>query len=220
MQAVDDILESLPLVLQVDHVGLREDRAAARDVGGFPALQAEGNEIREDGVDLLLGDIHAGGIDGGGESLGLLVDEGAGARRAGAVGVEVLQLPCRLSLASANALTDLKQGRILSPHADDALHIGAKVKGPEHLGDGFELIDPPQLLADLFCVVPRECNRPDPLRRKPPVEVLNEAEDLLLDFPQVAQIGGLVYDVLFLIDDHAVETDRSRVDPHVEFLIL
>ncbi len=93
MQPVDDVLQFFSLVLEVDHVGLGEDRAPAGDVRGMLAREPQPNEILEDPVHLVLGNHFLPAVEGRGQALGLLIDERPRSGGTGAVRVEVLQLP-------------------------------------------------------------------------------------------------------------------------------
>lgn len=77
VEAVDDVFKEFPFVLKVDHVGLGEDGAAARDTGRLSALQPQGDKVSKDGIErpmvralLLL-------VHGCGQTLCLLIDEGS-----------------------------------------------------------------------------------------------------------------------------------------------
>jgi len=59
----------------MDHVRLGENGAAAGHVGRLLAFTSQLDEVHQYPVCLILGDINLSCIDGGGQALGLLVDE-------------------------------------------------------------------------------------------------------------------------------------------------
>ena len=63
VKAVDDVLQSLSFVLKVNHVRLGEHRAPAGHVGRFDTLEPEGDEIRQDPVDLIPGAVFFRRVD-------------------------------------------------------------------------------------------------------------------------------------------------------------
>jgi hypothetical protein len=63
----------------VNHVGLCENGAAARHIGGPPALHTEVYKISQYSVDVIRNKIRFTGIKCSGQSMGLLIDKGSGA---------------------------------------------------------------------------------------------------------------------------------------------
>ena len=183
-------------------------------MAGFALRRPEGDEVRQNPVDLILGAVLFRRVDRGGQSLGLLINEGTCAGCAGTVGVEVFQFP------SLWIVMDLEERRVLASHADDRSRIRSQEEGAEHLADGFKLVETPCPLADLLPVISREGKGQDVLLTQPPLKILNQTKRFFLHPAHVPFVGSLVNDLFVLVDDDRVETYRSCIDSHVVAVAL
>jgi hypothetical protein len=199
MEAVDDILKSLSFVLQMNHVGLRKNRATAGHICRFLALETKVDKINQYLVDLVLGRVDLRGIYGGGKSLGLLIDKRTGAGSAGPIGVEIFQLPLFLVMA------DLEKGRVLTSHADDRSRVRLYGKRAENLADRLKFIKPSHPSADFLTMVPSKSNRPDVLFTESGVNPLHQLENLFLNLPEVPPVRGFEEDVFAFVYHNAVD---------------
>ncbi|OPY91763.1 MAG: hypothetical protein A4E73_01811 [Syntrophaceae bacterium PtaU1.Bin231] len=209
VKAIDDVLQPFPFVLEVNHVRLGEHRATAGYRSRFGAGEAEADEVPQDPINPIRGDALSGRVNRGGQSLGLLIDEGTGPGRAGTVGVEVFQLPSR------RVVTDLEKRGVLTSHADDGPRVRSQEERARHLADGFEFVEGPRPFADRPAVISRKGEGRDMLLPQPFAKIPNQTAGFFLHPPHVPRVGRLVGDALVPADDHRVETDRSRVDSHV-----
>jgi len=166
----------------MNHVGFGEDRAAARHVGRFAALKAEANEILQGGVDPVQGGFLPF-IEERGQPFRLLVDKGARSGSARTVGVEILQLP-----APVEAL-DLKEGGVLSSHADDGSGLRLDEKDAQDLADRLELVEGAECVAQFFPVVAGKGDGANILLSEVPVQSLEEKERFLLNLSEVTPVG-------------------------------
>ena len=105
-------------------------------------------------------------VHGGGQTLCLLIDEGAGARGTGSVGVEVGQFP------AGSVMIDLGQGCVLPAHADHGPHIRLDVNRSQYLTDDLELVKRSQPFAEFLAVVPGESDGCDALPAEPFIKIL------------------------------------------------
>jgi len=214
VKAVDDVLQPLPLVLEVNHVRLGEHGAPAGDAGRRVAPGAKADEVPQGPVDLIRRGILFRRVDGGGQSLGLLIDKGPCPGRAGPVAVEVVQFP------SPCVMMDLEKRRVLTAHADDASCIRSQIERAHYLADRLEFIEAARPFADLPAVVSRKGKGGDILPSQPLLQVLNQAAGFMLHAAEVASVRRLIEDLPVRIDGDRVEADRSRVDSHVAALAL
>ena len=154
MQTVNDILELLTAVLQMDHIRFCKHGATAGHVGRFIALFPQRDEIFQDQIELVLAGVDVPGINGGGQTLGLLVNKRTGAGGTRAVGVEVGQFPLLMVYFTRLVrMVDLKEGRLLAAHADDGFDIRFYEQGANHLGDGLKFVWGIEPLAQLLAVI-------------------------------------------------------------------
>ena len=111
----DDLVIRGGALLQVDHVGLGKDAAAPGDPGRGGGFQGQLAEL----------------LDGVAQAVGLLVQEGAGARGAHGVHGEILDDQVAVFFVHHDHLG------VFAPHVDDGAGLGSKVVGPPALGDDF-----------------------------------------------------------------------------------
>ena len=114
-QAGDDLKVRGGPLLQVDHVGLGKDAAAARHPGRGGGLQGQLAEF----------------LDGVAQAVRLLVQEGAGARGAHGVHGEVDDHQVAVFFGHHDHLG------VFAAHVDDGAGLGAEVVGAPALGDDF-----------------------------------------------------------------------------------
>ena len=103
----------------MDHVGLGKDAAAAGHPGRGGGFQGQFAEL----------------LDGVAQAVGLLVQEGAGARGAHGVHGEIHDDQVAVLLCHHDHLG------VFAPHVDDGAGLGGKMMGPPALGNDF--IDEP-----------------------------------------------------------------------------
>ena len=139
----------------------------------------------------------------------MLIDEGTCAGCTGTVGVEVLEFP------PLCVVVDLKKRCVLASHADDCSRIRPQEQGTQHLADGLKLVEASCPFTDLLAVIPREGKGHDAILRQPSLKVLDQTKRFLRHLAHVPLVGGLVNDLLVLVDDDGVETDRTRIDSHI-----
>ena len=209
MQAVNNILQLLPLVLKMNHVRLCKYGTAARYTGRLLALQAKFDKVSQYLVNVIPGNIGFVGIHRGGQSLGLLIDERSGAGCAGTIAIEVFQFPATI------VMIDLQKGSVLPPHADDCSNVRHNKNGAQDLADRLKFIKRPQVLTKLLSMVPGKRNRPDSLFPKFFIQVLNKSQNLFFHFAKMTFVGGFIDNLPLIVDDDTIQANGSCINAHI-----
>ena len=193
----DDIVVGRGDLLEVDHVALGEDAAAAGDGGWGLGLEGDGAELLDREV----------------EARRLLVEEGTGAGGTGGVHGEIRDLdPAALLLSQRDELG------VLAAHLDDGPGLG--MESADESGLTQDLVDEEaaQGYGHLLPAAAGDAAGGDP----PLGEAGQERRQFIpqgLDRVALDAGAGLGKECFVLIDDRCLDADRADVDPKKEVLL-
>ena len=112
-------------------------------------------------------------------------------------------------------MPDLEKSGILTPHADDGFRVRPDEENAQDLADGLKLVERTEFFTERFAMVARESHREDPVLSMFPVDFFQDRKGFFFHPSEMSPVRKLLDDFPFLVDQHAVEADRSDVNPDV-----